>query len=39
MKLVEFLGTRGGNIWTKNLMSLKQTIRTKISETYIRGIN
>jgi len=33
MKQVKLSGTRGGSIWKNKLMFLKQTARTKISET------
>jgi hypothetical protein len=38
VKPLELAGTKGGNFLKKKLMSCKQTVRTKISETY-RGIN
>jgi len=32
MKAVQRSGTKGGNIWKKKLMSLKQTVRKEISD-------
>jgi len=39
LKTVEFLGTKkkGGSISKTKLMSLKQTVRTKISDIYIQA--
>jgi hypothetical protein len=37
VKLVELSGTKLGNVKNKKLMSLKQAIRTKISETYMEA--
>jgi hypothetical protein len=36
-KLAKLSGTKRGNIREKKLMNLKQRVRTKISETYIRA--
>jgi hypothetical protein len=37
MKPVELSGTKKGNIWKAKVMCLKQTVRTKISETFIEA--
>jgi len=37
VKPVERSRNKSVNIWEKNLMILKQIIRTKISETYIEA--
>jgi len=34
MKPAELSGTKTRNIWKKKLISLKHTVRIKISETY-----
>jgi hypothetical protein len=34
VKLVELLGIKTGNILKEKILSLKKTVKTKISETY-----
>jgi hypothetical protein len=36
-KGVELSGAKRGTIWKKKLISLKQTVRTKIREPYIEA--